>query len=107
MSVLHLETMEQFDEKVLNSNKLVLVDFWADWCIYCKLLAPTLEDLANQYEDKLDVVKVNADQFPKLTQDYQVMGLPTLLLFKGGALVDQTAGNQPIEALRQLVDSAL
>lgn len=78
-------TAENFEAEVLQAELPVLVDFFADWCMPCKMFAPTLEEVAANYEKKLKVVKVNVDQAPTLAQKYRVMSIPTLKLFTGDA----------------------
>ena len=88
-------TTENFDEVVLKSDKPVLVDFWAEWCGPCKTLEPILEEIAQEYGDRLTVVKVNADENPDLAARYEVLALPTLNLFSGGQVVQQIRGAKP------------
>ncbi len=95
---------ETFDSEVLQSSVPVLVDFWAPWCGPCKMLAPTVEQLAEEYSGKLKVVKVNTDEAPAVANRYNVMSIPTLILFVNGQPVEREVGLQPIEKLRQLVD---
>ncbi len=84
-----------FKDDVLNSDKPVLVDFWATWCGPCKMVAPVLEEIADEHQDKLTVAKLDIDQNPGVTRDYQVMSVPTLLLFSGGEPVKQIVGAKP------------
>jgi len=86
---------DDFEAKVINSDKAVIVDFYADWCGPCKALAPTLEEIAAENADNAIVVKVNADTDGDLAAKYGVRGLPTLLFFKGGKVIDTLVGNQP------------
>ena len=81
-----------FDVDVLQSDSLVLVDFWAEWCGPCKMIAPVLEELASEYAGRVKIVKVNVDQNPELPTKYAVRGIPSLLLFKGGELVATEVG---------------
>ncbi len=78
-------TAENFEAEVLQAELPVLVDFFADWCMPCKMFAPTLDEVAGAYEKKLKVVKVNVDEAPTLAQKYRVMSIPTLKLFTGDA----------------------
>ncbi len=87
-------TDQEFDGFV-SGNPLVIVDFWADWCGPCKRIAPALEELAAKYDGKLTVAKVNVDENPKKMMTFGIMGIPTLLLFKNGALVDTIVGAYP------------
>src|SRR6266581_7892311 len=82
-------------DKVVKEHPYVIVDFWAEWCAPCRAIAPMIEDLAKQYAGKVTFVKVNTDENPKTPQQFTVMGIPTLLFFKGGKLVDQVVGAMP------------
>ena len=84
-----------FDTDVLNSSEPVLVDFWAPWCGPCRALAPTVEALAGEYAGKIKVGKMNTDDNPSTPMRYGIRGIPTLLLFKGGQVVDQRVGALP------------
>ena len=83
-----------FDQEVLRSEQPVLVDFWAEWCGPCKMVAPIVDQIASEYGGKLRVVKVNVDANPDLLTQYGVMGIPTLLLMKDGEPVERIAGYQ-------------
>lgn len=83
----------QFEEVVLKSNKLVLVDFWAEWCGPCRGLAPKLEEIATEMPDKVSVMKVNVDENRDYAMKYGVRGIPTMILFKAGQQVEQISGN--------------
>jgi thioredoxin 1 len=88
-------TAASFDSDVLKSEQPVLVDFWAEWCQPCKMLSPIVEQIANDYEGKLKVAKIDADQHQEILIKYGVMGLPTLMLFKGGEPVTAISGFKP------------
>lgn len=92
-------TKENFEEEVLKSDKPVLVDFWAVWCGPCQMLGPTIEELAEEYEGKVKVGKVNVDEQPELARQYGIMSIPTLIYFKDGQVAEQTMGVQPKESI--------
>ncbi|WP_063050346.1 thioredoxin [Nocardia arthritidis] len=98
-------TDASFADEVLLSEKPVLVDFWADWCGPCKMVAPVLEEIAAAYADKLTVAKVDVDANPSTARDYQILSLPTMMLFRGGKPVKQIVGAKGKAALlRELED---
>lgn len=90
---------DSFKAEVLNSDRPVLVDFWATWCGPCKMVAPVLEEIAGENPDKITVAKLDIDQNPSVARDYQVMSVPTLLLFSNGEPVKQIVGAKPKAAL--------
>lgn len=100
-------TAENFEEEVLKSTVPVLVDFYADWCGPCQALAPTIDALAEKYQGKAKICKVNVDQHRKLAMSYKVMSIPTMFFFKNGAVVEQITGALPQVTLEQKLDSLL
>jgi thioredoxin 1 len=100
-------TDSNFDEAVIKSGVPVLVDFWAPWCGPCIRLAPTVDALANDYAGKVTIGKLNVDDNPTTTVKFNVLGIPALLLFKGGQVVESVVGLQPKEALKKVLDRHL
>ena len=96
-----------FEEKVVNSSLPVVVDFWAPWCGPCKSIAPVLEGLAAEYQGKVSFVKVNVDDNPRSPSQYNVRGIPNLVFFKGGKVVDQIVGAVPKEQLVSAINAKL
>lgn len=94
---------ETFEEEVLKSELPVLVDFWAVWCAPCQMVVPSLEYLAETYKDKLSIKKMNVDESPKITSQYGIMSIPTLLLFKGGEIKETIVGALPKEKIVEAV----
>lgn len=90
-----------FQSKVLNADKPVLLEFGAPWCGPCRLLEPVLEELAGEYQDRVDFYTVDVDQSPQLAMDQSVMGVPTVMLFKDGKLVERMTGYKPRKALEK------
>jgi thioredoxin 1 len=96
-----------FDDTVLKAGSPVLVDFWAEWCAPCRRLAPTVDAIATDYAGKITVGKLNVDDNPNTAFKFNVRGIPALLLFKGGQLVDQVVGLQPKESIQKVIDRHL
>ncbi|MFI6514526.1 thioredoxin [Spirillospora sp. NPDC050679] len=92
-------TDADFEAQVLKSDKPVLVDFWAEWCGPCRMVAPILEEISKEHGDKLDIVKLNIDENPKVPAQYGVMQIPTMNVYKGGEVVKQIMGAKPKAAL--------
>jgi thioredoxin 1 len=100
-------TDSNFQNEVLNSDKPVLLDFWAEWCGPCKLIAPLVEELAKEYDGKLKVGKVDVDSNQQTSMQYGIRSIPTLLIFKGGKVVDQLVGAVPKKMLAEKVTKHL
>ncbi|MGB7211301.1 MAG: thioredoxin [Gemmatimonadales bacterium] len=96
-------TEENFAAEVAAQGVITIVDFWAPWCGPCKAIAPVLEQLALERADTLRIVKVNADEHPKIGMQYNVRGIPTLLFFKEGVVVDRIVGAAPRERIDQVI----
>ena len=92
-------TDNSFADDVLNSDKLVLVDFWAEWCGPCRMVAPVLDEIAADHPETITIAKLNIDENPETARDFQVMSIPTMILFKGGEPVKQIVGAKPKAAL--------
>ena len=104
--LLHV-TDKNFSNEVLNADIPVLVDFWATWCAPCRSISPIVEDLAKDFLGKVKVAKLNVDENPGTPGQYGVRGIPTLILFKGGKVVDQIVGAVPKARLVAMVEKAL
>src|SRR5215211_7047886 len=93
-----------FEKDVLGSGKPVLVDFWAEWCAPCRMLAPTVDAVAEKYAGSARVVKLNVDHNPAVSQKYGIKGIPTLILFKGGKEEERIVGATSKDAISRLID---
>lgn len=96
-----------FDQVVLKAKTPVLVDFWAAWCGPCRMVAPVVEELANEYEGKVSFGKVDVDQHPGLASKFGIMSIPSLILFKGGKPISNLVGFRPKDELKRSLDAAL
>jgi thioredoxin 1 len=100
-------TDDNFDTEVLKSNLPVLVDFWAEWCGPCKMIAPIVEEIASDYAGKVKVGKVNVDFNNQVAMQYGIRGIPALLVFKGGAVANQIVGAVPKNDITQILDEVI
>jgi thioredoxin 1 len=100
-------TDTNFDRTVLKADKPVLVDFWATWCKPCQMVAPILDELAKEYDGRVNFVKLDVDQNPKTATKYKVMSIPTLLVFRKGQPVSHLVGFRPKNELKRILDTAL
>ncbi len=100
-------TSSTWDKEVLESKGIVMVDFWAVWCGPCRMIAPTVEELAKEYAGKIKVGKLNTDENSDIASRYKIMGIPTIMFFKDGQKVDQIVGAVPKSQLKAKIDSLL
>lgn len=100
-------TSSTWNKEVLKSDTVVMVDFWAVWCGPCKIIAPTVEELANEYQGKIKVAKLNTDENPDIASKYKIMGIPTVMFFKNGEVLDQVVGAVPKPQLKSKIDTLL
>lgn len=113
--MIHLETQgatvhitdENFESEVINSDEPVLVDFWAEWCGPCKIIAPAVEAVAEKFRGKVRVAKLNVDENPETAKRFSIRGIPSLLLFERGEVVDQAVGIQSRTELEALIGQVL
>lgn len=96
-----------FEAEVLNSDKPVLVDFWAEWCGPCRMIGPVVEEMAGEYDGKAKIGKVNVDNNPEISVKYGIRSIPALLIFKNGEVVDQIVGAVPKPQLTKQLDAQL
>jgi thioredoxin 1 len=100
-------TDSTFDSDVLKSSEPVVVDFWAEWCGPCRMIAPALEEIAGQLGDKVKIVKLNVDENPNTAAKYGIMSIPTLMLFKNGEIASRQVGAVPKQKLHQWISGAV
>ena len=98
-------TNQNFEQEVVKSDRLVLVDFWATWCGPCRAIGPVIEELEEQYRGKVTVGKINVDEEQALARKYKIMSIPTIMLFKNGEVVDKVVGLRSKEDLEELIES--
>ncbi len=102
-----IELTDQNFEEIINTDKPVLVDFWAEWCGPCKMIAPIVQELASDYDDKAVIGKLDVDSNPEVSAKYGIRSIPTLLVFKGGQVVDKQIGAVPKTVLSAKIDGQL
>jgi len=107
MAKLSPVTDEQFEADVLQADTPVLVDFWAEWCQPCKMIAPIVEELAGEFDGKIKFTKMDVDSNPKTPMNYGIRGIPTLIIFQGGEAIDQLVGALPKATLKKRLETVL
>ncbi len=100
-------TQQNFEKEVIKSDKPVLVDFWAPWCMPCKIIAPVVEKIADDMKSEIRVMKVNVDEAPEIATELSIMNIPTLVLFKGGQEVSRMMGVNSKEAIENKIRSLI
>jgi thioredoxin 1 len=100
-------TSATWDKEVIGYNGIVMVDFWAVWCGPCRMIAPTVEELAKEYAEKIKVLKLNTDENPEIASRYKIMGIPSIIFFKNGQEADRIVGAVPKPQLKAKIDSLL
>lgn len=106
MSAMQIKS-DNFESEILNSDKLVIIDFWAEWCMPCKMIAPAIEEIAKEYEGKVKVGKLNVDQEREIAIKYNIVSIPTILFLKNGEEVDRVIGAVPKSAIKTKLDNIL
>ena len=107
MSQVNNVTDDNFQQEVLDSEKPVLVDFWASWCAPCRMLAPTIDEVAKDFDDRAKVVKLNVDENGATSMKYNIKGIPTLLLFKDGVIKDQIVGATSKDNIARMIEDQI
>lgn len=107
MALVNIQNEDEFNDRVLGADQAVLVDFWAPWCGPCKMVGPEVEALANDYEGKAIVAKVNVDEQKSLASKYNVMSIPTMIVFKNGQEAKRIVGFRPKKELGTVLDSVM
>jgi len=97
----------EFKKEVLESKTPVVVDFWAEWCMPCRMIAPSIDELSGEYKGKIKFVKINVDDNPELTTELQILSIPTLVVFKDGEAVKRITGANPKNVIQKEIKSAL
>ncbi len=100
-------TLANWENEVLKAKGLVMIDFWAAWCGPCRIISPTVEELAKEYSGKIKVAKLNTDENSEIASRYKIMGIPTIMFFKDGVKLDQIVGVVPKQHLKAKIDSYL
>ena len=100
-------TEQTFDEEVLTSEEVVVVDFWAEWCGPCKMIAPIVEELAEEYDGKIKFAKIDVDSSPNIASKYGIRGIPNLTIFDKGEVVGQLIGVQPKASIKKRLDETI
>ena len=100
-------TQENFIREVIESEELVVLDFWAPWCGPCKMIAPIMEQLNDEYEGRVKFAKLNVDENPRIANDFKVTSIPTVMMFKNGNVVDTSVGFKPKQILEQTINNNL